>query len=75
MGIKDWSQGTCQAHGKRLYKTKKRAKAVIRRMPKASPMREYRCQEHPGWWHIGHLPQATVAGLKTVREVYGGEAA
>jgi hypothetical protein len=72
MARNDWHSGVCDAHGKRLYPSKKKAKAVIRRLPKAGAMRAYRCTMLSDHWHVGRLPQAAVCGVKTVREVYGG---
>lgn len=61
--------GTCPVHGKRLYASRKAAKAVIRRS--ADPMREYPCTEVPGHWHVGHLPLRVMTGDCTASEWYG----
>ena len=61
----------CEVHGKKGF-TKKNAKKMIRvaRRRDDTGMREYPCQYLPNLWHTGHLPQATLWGTKTVREVY-----
>lgn len=62
----------CYVHGKKGF-TKDNAKKAIKRVRHKGDtgMREYPCSEIFGVWHIGHLPQATLQGLKTAREVYG----
>lgn len=59
--------GYCEEHGKKLFTPRSSAKKAIRVL--GGGMREYRCDVRDGW-HIGHLPQAVVAGVKTVAEVY-----
>lgn len=63
----------CSAHGKKGF-TKDNAKKAIKQLRRkgGTGMREYPCSEVFGAWHIGHLPQATMWGLKTADEVYGG---
>ncbi|MGC4769229.1 hypothetical protein ACLQ25_09640 [Micromonospora sp. DT44] len=62
--------GYCDTHQKRLFSTRKLAKRHLRTHRNNKGMREYRCDLVDGFWHIGHLPLATVAGRKTARQVY-----
>lgn len=63
--------GWCATHQKMAHNGRKLAKQVRRRAhPSETGMREYPCDATAGWWHIGHVPQATAAGIKTAREVY-----
>lgn len=55
----------CETCGKRLYRSRGRAKTAIRNMHDPG-MREYRCELLNGW-HIGHLPAAVIAGERTIR--------
>lgn len=59
----------CEIHGKRSYPSRRLAKAAARDM-RTPGLREYPCAVTPGYWHFGHLPQATVVGIKTAAEVY-----
>ncbi|WKU07983.1 hypothetical protein [Micromonospora sp. HUAS LYJ1] len=64
--------GYCDAHGKRLYSDRKKARQQIRAHRHHGGMREYRCDLVAGHWHVGHLPPAVRTGRKTATEVYGG---
>lgn len=59
----------CVAHGKKTFASRKTARRAIRLLHDTQ-MREYRCDHADGLWHIGHLPQATLRGRMTTREVY-----
>lgn len=67
--ITEW----CRRHSKWRHNSRKLAKAAIRNTPDRKGMREYPCNARDGFWHVGHLPQATVYGLLTAREVYGAK--
>lgn len=60
----------CEVHGRKAFQTRKDARRAIRHMH-GSRMREYRCHVLCGLWHVGHLPLAVAAGLKTAADVYG----
>jgi hypothetical protein len=62
----------CEDHDKALFLDRKAAKRHRRLYADRKGVREYRCDAHPGLWHLGHLPLVVVAGLKTVAEVYRG---
>lgn len=64
--------GWCGEHGKRLFTSRKSARRAARNLH-GPALREYRCTMHEGWWHFGHLPQATRVGLLTTTEVYGAD--
>ncbi|HET6910187.1 MAG TPA: hypothetical protein VFH54_12665 [Mycobacteriales bacterium] len=56
--------------GKIGYPARICARSAARRM-QWTHLRPYRCQQC-SLWHLGHLPQATVAGVKAARDVYLG---
>lgn len=61
----------CEAHGKRAYEGRRAAKAVIRVLPRAEGMREYRCDAFPdNRWHVGHMPEVVRRGEMSSSEVY-----
>ncbi|MFG2059696.1 hypothetical protein ACGFI9_37360 [Micromonospora sp. NPDC048930] len=66
----DWT-GYCDAHGKRLFSSRKRARKQIREHRNGKGMREYPCTLVDGHFHIGHLPREVRRGYKTVAEVHG----
>lgn len=51
---------TCSC-GKRSYRTRGDAKAAARDYPRPRPG-AYECRDHPGVWHLGHLPGSVVTG-------------
>lgn len=62
--------GTCGQCSKRAYVSRSVARRVLRcARYDTKGMREYRCPHGIGW-HIGHLPQAAVAGVKSAAKVY-----
>lgn len=63
------SIANCSPCGKWLYADRRSARAASARMHDRM-LREYPCPHQSSYWHIGHLPQATVAGRKTAAEVY-----
>ncbi|MGE3449000.1 MAG: hypothetical protein AB7H92_15635 [Microbacteriaceae bacterium] len=66
---------SCPDCGKRLYVTRREARAAVRRTrlhiryAKRTVMREYRCPVRDGW-HIGHLPKPVRDGATTSAEHY-----
>lgn len=62
--------GECPDHGKKLWPSRKAAKAGIRRFRDPAGMSVYRCDVRNGW-HIGHMPQRVKTGAITRREIYG----
>lgn len=56
----EWGGGTCHAHRKRLYSTRRSARTVARQVDRT--MRAYRCDTLPGYWHIGHIPREVARG-------------
>lgn len=63
------SVANCEACQKWMYSDRKTAKAAAAKMHDRL-LREYRCLHNSRYWHVGHLPQATVRGRKTAAEVY-----
>ena len=57
------SIGTCQQHGKMLFRNRKRAKLHARRIHPGQHMSAYECDGNPGMWHFGHLPDPVVRGM------------
>lgn len=60
---REWHCGVCDAHGKRLYATRRDAKATARQVDRS--MGVYPCDEVIGCWHMGHLAPAVKAGHAT----------
>lgn len=60
--------GVC-SHGKRLYPSRKLARKAARRA-RGHHLREYRCSDVEGYWHIGHLPRVVMDGSFTATQVY-----
>lgn len=70
----------CEAHKKKSFH-KKHARQLIRQLT-SGRMREFPCRYDitqpdgstttvdTGLWHVGHLPQAAVYGIKSAWEVY-----
>lgn len=56
------SIGTCQAHGKMLFSSRKRARLHGRRAHPGDRMSAYECDQIPDLWHYGHLHEAVVRG-------------
>jgi hypothetical protein len=55
--------GHCDAHGKRLYASRKAAKRHARRAHPGANLSAYECDAtHGSYWHLGNLPQAVVSG-------------
>lgn len=61
------AHGTCEVHGKKSYPSKDLAKKAVQEMHDPG-MREYRCDDNDGYWHIGHLPPAVRNGDTTIAE-------
>lgn len=51
---------TCEPCGKRLYRSRKIAQAMAKRIP-GDRMATYRCP-HSAGWHLGHLPSSVRQG-------------
>lgn len=58
----------CDEHQKQMYSNRKRARRVAALHPEHK--RSYRCDAHPGMWHIGGLPDAVRHGEMTKEEFY-----
>lgn len=55
--------GSCDVHGKVLFRDRKTARMHSRRMKsRIGRMNAYECDIHPGLWHLGHLPSVVVRG-------------
>lgn len=55
--------GSCDVHGKILFRDRKTARMHARRTKSRSRrMNAYECDVHPGLWHLGHLPGAVIRG-------------
>ena len=66
-----WSQGAsgdCSS-GKVAFSDRRSARASARRTP--GHVRPYRCPEC-SLWHVGHIPQAAMAGRMSSNDVYMG---
>lgn len=63
----------CEVHGKLLYTDRKTARGVSRQH--ATHKNVYRCDQSPGWWHIGGLPVEVRRGNATKDEFYSRNAA
>lgn len=71
----------CPRSDKRAFTSRSAAKTYQRLLKRTNPgraktVRPYLCGEDNhgqgcGLWHVGRLPQATVEGRMTAREVYG----
>jgi hypothetical protein len=55
--------GRCQAHGKMLFRNRKRARLHCRRIYPGEHMSAYECDQTPGMWHFGHLPEGVANGV------------
>lgn len=66
---RDIQVGFCQAHQKRLYRSKRIAKQVRRRM--TGHLNVYPCSEIPTMFHVGNLAKIVISGEATRGEVYG----
>jgi hypothetical protein len=64
--------GKCPAHSKRIYETRRDAKAATREIAGDLHLGVYRCDVAEGW-HIGHLQRDVRRGL-TDRASMGGTA-
>jgi hypothetical protein len=55
--------GTCDVHHKKLFKTRKDARAAARAVHPGANLSAYKCDvpAHAGCWHYGHLPKQTVS--------------
>ncbi len=58
----------CERTGKVAYPTRREAR---RRGRAALPGEHLSAYRHGQHWHVGHLPQAAMEGVKSRREVYG----
>jgi hypothetical protein len=56
--------GTCDVHNKILCRDRKTARKHARRMKsRQGRMNAFECgNDHPGLWHLGHLPGSIVRG-------------
>lgn len=62
--------GVCTRCGKYRWRSRKAAKACIRRMKGSGRFKgdnnkhlnAYECPDQPGWWHVGHIPTAILRG-------------
>lgn len=62
------SDGIC-SHNKRLYPSRKQARKAARRA-RGHHLREYRCTDVDGYWHIGHLAHDVLRGNLTADEIF-----
>lgn len=69
--IKPHGEAWCQPCQKLAHVSRKAARAAIKRYPSNARLRAYQCPHDGFYWHVGHLPQATVRGVATADEVYG----
>lgn len=58
---------TCEETGKIAYSSRKTARQAGHRAFPGKHLSPYRHDDH---WHIGHLPQAALLGVKARAEVY-----
>ena len=57
--------GTCYVHDKILFRDRKTARMNARRtVPRDGRMNAFKCEAHPGLWHLGHLPEPIVRGVR-----------
>lgn len=56
------STGTCGLCGKRVFASRKEAKQFAKKNMPSDPPRPYRCDGRHEYWHLGHLPDAVLAG-------------
>ncbi len=57
--------GTCEVHGKILFRDRKTARVNARRTQSHDGrMNAFECETHPGLWHLGHLPRSVVRGIR-----------
>lgn len=56
--------GSCQPCGKRIYRTRSRARQAIKSL-RGQAMRPYPCPEPAGGWHIGHYEYKSLRGATT----------
>lgn len=54
------SLGTCRRCGKQIYKDRREARLIAKRLFPGDTLRAYVCPA--GHWHFGHLQQAQKAG-------------
>lgn len=57
--------GSCQPCGKRIYRTRSRARQAIKSLG-GQAMRPYPCPEPAGGWHIGHYEPKAMRGATSL---------
>lgn len=60
--------GVC-GHSKRLYPSRKLARKAARQAH-GHHLREYRCTDVVGYWHIGHVARDVMRGRYTADEIF-----
>lgn len=71
MATKRLGEAWCVECQKLSHVSRKAARTAIKRYPSADRLRAYQCPHNGFYWHVGHLPWATVRGEHTADEVYG----
>lgn len=58
---------SCTRHGKLTYSRRGDARSAARKLHDPG-IREYPCSNHPGCWHIGHMPPPVKRGEMTAAQ-------